>query len=198
MLSLSLLFVVLFSCKKDDLSLPENNSVIIHSSNLVDVRGTSVVTTSNFVERRIDIIDRRNGMTAYSFTMEVATTNPTDDLIGNLKSHTFTGYFLIKYQNRVVKRYEIVKGRNVGVQAQSFTSQDVLFAPLMMQDETEFGCPVSYVHDCVAYKINDMNIVEYLICVASAPGCYAGVWAGCIWDVCIQGKTYLPNASKNL
>lgn len=53
------------------------------------------------------------------------------------------------------------------------------------------ACTVGTVHDCVSWKIEDMNWIEYGACLVSAPACYATLWASCTWEVCHNHMQYI-------
>lgn len=101
-----------------------------------------------------------------------------------MNSKFFNGTLVIMNNGKVIETWNIVN--NVAnYKSQPLQSQRTITTYLA---ETP-SCTVSTVHDCVAYKINDMNAVEYLLCLGSAPGCYGGLWAICTYDVCTLGKT---------
>jgi len=51
-------------------------------------------------------------------------------------------------------------------------------------------CTLTTIHDCVSYKIEDMNVIDLGICFATAPACYAATWASCSYDVCVRKIEY--------
>jgi hypothetical protein len=51
-------------------------------------------------------------------------------------------------------------------------------------------CTLGNIHDCVAYRIDDMNWWQFGLCLIRAPACYAQQWAYCTVSVCINHMQY--------
>ena len=43
----------------------------------------------------------------------------------------------------------------------------------------------------VSYKIKEMNVIEYGLCLITGPECYVSIWAICGWDVCQKDMNYI-------
>ena len=43
-----------------------------------------------------------------------------------------------------------------------------------------------------------MSKFGYLLCLATAPECYAGLWAECSWDFCVVGEQNITNLKIKL
>ena len=103
----------------------------------------------------------------------------------DFKSQNFTRLFIIYSDGYSVMSTSATKGKFA-----NFNRIDTK-ETFLLKTLSHNQCSVESVHDCVSYKIEDMNLVEYGLCLASAPSCYAGVWAVCAYDVCVKGKTYI-------
>lgn len=185
---------VFFACSKKGANTPLDPSVttaIIHSSALVDIRASSVNNLRNSIERKIELINRKENFVFDAFNI-IYTTNSKKSFSEQVNTKTFNGVLEIRHQGTVIESWTVTNNVFKRVVNQSTTS--TVKSNVYAEADPSGGCTISQVHDCVAYKIDDMNAVEYLLCLASAPSCYGGLWAICTYDVCSLNKTYVnPN-----
>lgn len=128
-----------------------------------------------------------------TFVITISSYDENDNIIKSLKEKTFTGYFSIESENTVLLKRKIINGKDeISISKSKNLDVENLFI-----DESG-SCSLRTVHDCVSFKIVDMNFVEYSLCCLGAPACYGGLWAACTWDVCIMNKTYVNPIKKSI
>lgn len=167
--------------------IPQNKSITIDGKNGITVTASDVYSKKSSFKRQIIIADPISNAKFPAIFITFISDNSSNiyEQFKNKKS-SVSGEFTIEVDGQIILKKRIVNG--VGLKTQ-------LLSPQVSAREAEAApCNVSTVHDCVAWEIEDMNWVEYGFCLASAPGCYAGLWASCTWEVCHNGKTYVnPN-----
>ena len=190
---LIILVVALFtiSCQKQTTLQPEfqaNETIKINVNENLELVAYDVLTNNSQIIRRIDFYDSKTKLILQSYTLQLTSTEGS--ILEKVKSKKFTGSFII-YSNG----YSVMSTSAVRGVFKDFYRTDTKKNLLIKTDVAEGGgdapCSLTSVHDCVSFKIDDMNFTEYVLCLASAPACYAGVWAICAEDVCIHGKTYV-------
>lgn len=142
---------------------------------------------NNSIERKIEIVNRGTNAVLDVFNI-VYKTDPNALVSDQIKSKILTGTLEIRHQGDIIESWIIQKNisNRATIQNSATVQTNTYTAPS--------SCTISLVHDCVAYKINDMNPVEYILCLGSAPACYGGLWSICTYDVCYSNKIYInPN-----
>jgi hypothetical protein len=194
-LLMSTLFAVILiaGCKKSivtdtETEFPQNKPLIINSSEYVDVRASDLTSEFSSFKRKIEIIDKKNNSTFQTFILTVTNEKTDESVYKSLKSSNFTGSLTVESEGRILLKFKSVNGKNL------VESKENLNSGTILNYETKkltVPCTVTTVHDCVSFKIVDMNWIDYGLCLASAPACYAGLWASCSWDVCVKHKEYV-------
>lgn len=182
--------IVLFSCQKENNNsiqkeFPQNQPITLKSSNLVNIRASDVISKFSFFKRKIEIIDRINNSVFKTFLLTVVSEDNTKSIYESIKAKTLTGQLTIESEGKILLKYKSINGKDVTLPEEQVKSNSTANIK-----SYSVPCTVSTVHDCVAYKIADMNWIEYSLCLLGAPECYAGLWASCTWDVCVKQKEY--------
>lgn len=172
--------VILIGCRKNNSGeIPDQTdrvqllSKLIHYNDQIDLKASDVISTPSFVQRKVELILRNTNTVYKTFFIEVLSATGKD-IKQSIQDNSFSGSLVIKDENSILERWSTVLSPAV----QSNSVQTNVAAELPM------GCNVTNIHNCVARKIDDMNWVSYSFCLASAPACYAELWASCTWDAC--------------
>jgi len=189
--------LILFSCQKnedahpEDFVIPMNKEVVLTKPNGVKITASDVYSRKNTFRREIKINAGENN-TQLSPIYMTFVSDSDDNIYEKMKSHPYSvnGEFTIETEGQVILRKKVVNG--VWKKSELIAFQ-VSSAP-GPKSNPKVPCSVGTVHDCVAWEIDDMNWIEYGLCLASAPGCYGGLWASCAWEVCHNHMQYTnPN-----
>ena len=190
------LFITLLSMslpKKSNskIVIPKNEPTIIKGKNGISVLATDVESNFSNFKRAIKITSTENKSISLKFVLSYTSDNINENIYETLKynPNTFNGNFTIETEGQEIYNVRIENGKAQRVVRKILSA----VAPPPVYD-ANVACGVGTVHDCVSYKIEEMNWIEYGICLASAPGCYAGIWASCTWEVCHNHMRYTdPN-----
>jgi hypothetical protein len=176
-------FTIVIGCNKSsDLqeALPKPNAPLtISNSDQIDIKASDVYTTNDSLQRKIEIISKSDNTVQDVFYITLKSNNFNTSIFTQLKEKTFTGTLSIANNNEII----FSKGGDQKVD-EKISGQDVV----KIKSNTVPSCNVTVVHNCVANKIDQMSIFEYGMCLATAPECYAGLWASCGWTNCIVGE----------
>ena len=187
LLTVSLLFLI-SACKKQSHSeqvefIPENAPLTIQGQDGISVTASDVYSKKSSFRREI-IVNNANTESQVLKAYVTFISDNSENIYSQLKSkrNEVSGTFTIETEGQVIYKKRIIngieqKGEKVAL---NLASKALPVVP----------CTVTTVHDCVSWKIDDMNWIDYTLCLASAPGCYAGLWASCTWDVCKRGIKY--------
>ena len=179
--------ISLNSCKKEEgqekVFVPNKTLTIKINENL-ELIASDVKTDNDEIIRRIDFKDPSTKVLLNSYLLELKC-DDGGNILDEISNKKFTGSFIIYSDGYSVMSTSATKGKFA-----NFNRIDTK-ETFLLKTLSHNQCSVVSVHDCVSFKIEDMNIVEYTLCLASAPGCYSGLWATCAYDVCVKGKTYI-------
>lgn len=179
----------LISCNKEQVNsepIPDKNTTYTtQSSEFFDIRANDVYTKEDSLQRKIEIIDKRINSVRDAFYITLISENTSANLYTHLKNKTFSGIFKIESNNKILYKLVLLNGKIV--------PQQVAVNSKNIKSNMIPTCTLSLVHGCVAQKIEQMNIFAYGLCLASAPACYAGLWAECTGLYCIVGNQDFTN-----
>lgn len=200
--------VVFFSCQKNsDAPLPDDTPIrevtIETSTPGIIIDAKNVYSSKDSLVRRINIVDSVTNdiIDSYIINLVNARAN-SSDVKTALINKSFKGTASIILDGVTILSHDYNSDKTVRLSTEdaitSVVGKRLLKAKMLMsigqvsvtQQKVEVPCSVSTVHDCVSYKIEDMNWIDYGACLATAPACYAQLWASCGWDVCHDGKEY--------
>jgi hypothetical protein len=189
-LILILFGLTITSCNQDN-SINSTNSGLnqqlkaphrIHNSETVDILASDIKNETSLIQRKIELIDRTNNKIFDSFIITMSCDNVKANIYEQLKSKTFTGKFTIS-NNGIIKEECHVKKGITDINFTDFKSFNIT--------SKVSSCTIGKVHDCVSYKIKEMNVIEYGLCLITGPECYVSIWAICGWDVCQKDMNYI-------
>jgi hypothetical protein len=179
-----------YSCQKGisedkQMEFPQNKTLIINSSNFVDVRTSDISSDFSTFKRKIEIIDKKDNSIFKTFILTVTSEKTNESVYESLKSKKFTGSLIVESDGAVILKFQSLNGKsavpyNLNSKSETNLSYETHAVP----------CSLKTVHDCVSFKIHDFNWIEYGLYLAEAPLCYAGLWASCSWNVCVKHKQY--------
>lgn len=174
-------------------SIPKNEQITIKGRDGISVTTSDIESTISSFKRGIEVTSATDKKIKFKFVLSFASDNVSEDVYDQLKNNpsAVTGTFSISTEGQEIYTMRIEKG------VAQKSVRKVLSAQLVPPvHDASVGCGVGTVHDCVSYKIESMNWVDYGLCLASAPACYGGLWASCTWDVCNSKMRYTdPNAN---
>ncbi len=180
------LSIFFYACKNEsDLyPIPKNQPLILNSSKNVDIRASDVSSSLNSIIRKIEIIDKRNNSVFDTFIISLSCDDPKDNIYEKLKLRTLSGTLKIENNNIILGKSHAING---------LVSEDQKLSNYFYSSENgnpmykiaQLSCTASNVLNCVENRINSMNLMDYGICLATAPACYAALWAGCTYEICI-------------
>lgn len=144
-------------------------SQVFESSLGVDIRVTAITTDEHYVLRKIELIDRSADTAFDTFEHEIVSDEgETESIEVALNAGTFSGFIYIKSGETVIEALHINNGEN-----------DIEGSYRLPDPEK---CTWKILRKCVRGTIDNMNWVEYGICLLAAPECYGTIWAACMWD----------------
>jgi hypothetical protein len=185
LITIIILLLIIVSCNKSfdaEESMPAPNlPLTIHSSDLIDIRGSDVFTTNDSLQRKIEIIDRNNNTVSDIFYITLRSSNFANNIYTQLKNKTFTGTLTIVNEKDVLFVREVKNGVNIVANPVNRLNEKVT-----MKSNDEKKCSEKVLKACVNSKFEDMNFVEMGLCLYALPECYVSVWAICGWDNCIE------------
>lgn len=147
--------------------LDETKSFKSKKNENLNVKITKIKDEELEIVRKVEII--KNDITIAIMYASVISSSSIKEQLAN---NTFTGHFTIKNNSEKVLYDQVVIDN--GYAQKTFSD----FMTLAAEDK----CSFTYIHDCVAAKIENMNPFEYALCLITAPECYAGLWLICSWD----------------
>lgn len=164
---------------RGDFYIPQNPDYTLTKDGLV-YRAIDVYSRINEFQRKILISDL-NGRLVYPEIVITFTSDDNDDIYKKITeaSTQINGRFSIRSND-----FEYFDGV---IENSSFVNLTNGTPPV---SNPNVPCNLTTIHDCVSYKIEEMNIVDLAGCFATAPGCYALTWASCTYDVCHEKIEY--------
>lgn len=180
--------IVNTSCMKSSQGsdFPSNETYVVQSSDLVSIQASDVISEKYYFKRKIEIIDKRNNSVHDSFIITVSSSNKSNDIYADLKNNQFSGTLQIETDSVVVENLHFEKGvvQTLGIN----TMKEGKYVANIAST-----CKISLIQNCVSQKIKIMSKFGYVLCLAAAPECYAGLWAECSWDFCVTGEQNISN-----
>lgn len=155
----------------------------IHSSDIVDIRASDIITSADSLKRKIEVIDRRNNSVHDTFIITLKSNNYSSNMYSQLRDKTFSGSLSIESDNEVLFSLESKNGSLVEPLPSSGTVGEI-----RRSEDLIPTCKVSLIHGCVSQKIKEMSIFAYGLCLYAAPECYGGLWAECAFNFCVTGE----------
>ena len=128
----------------------------------------------------MELINNITSKVSKTFILTATTNDVNTNIFKSLKNKTFSGNFTVQIGDRIILEGTTQNGL-AGV-LKRITPQ--VSSGISSKTET-VDCSLTTVHNCVASKIDAMNWIEYVACLATAPECYGVLWAACYWDVCV-------------
>jgi hypothetical protein len=180
--------ILTLGCKKNSSEelIQKNEPLILKSSNLISIISSDVISEKNYFIRKIDLLDNVNNEIKKTFEITVRCENNNENVYTSLKKRTFTGIISISSGKNNVIIKKIKNGQVISNKSDYLNNENTFMLNSDEEIAADIDCTIKTVHDCVASKIEAMNWVEYALCLSSAPGCYAGIWASCTWDICFK------------
>jgi hypothetical protein len=191
------LFVIMsiatMSCMKSTQGseYPSNETYVVQSSDIVNIQASDIISERFYFKRKIDIVDKRNNSVHDSFVITVRSNNQSNDIYTDLKNNQFSGSLQIETDSVLIETLNFEKGvlQTLGINTSNEGKYVTNIAPT---------CKISLVQNCVSQKIKIMSKFGYILCLAAAPECYAGLWAECSWDLCVTGEQNISNLKIKL
>ena len=180
-----IVLAIIIGCNKSapiEEPMPKPNlPLTIHSSELIDIRGTDVFTTNDSLQRKIEIIDRINNTVIDIFYITLKSSDFVENINTQLKNKTFTGTLSITNDNDILFLRNVKNGINTVNDSVNASNQSG-----NIKSNRVGKCTNAALRACVNSKFEAMNFVELALCVYQLPECYVGVWAICTWDNCLS------------
>lgn len=195
----SLLLVALFftSCKKNPTTnlvsneTPKNEKITVKGEGGITVTAEDVYSNNTEFKRKITIFDSVSQTTLPSIFIKFTSFNKEVNIYEQLENDksNVNGILIVEMEGVEILSQKIIDGKEKSLKRnKNFLSE---IGPVYNKNTP---CTARTVHDCVAYKIDGMNAVEYALCLGGAPACYLGTWAACGYDVCSRKIRYTnPN-----
>ncbi len=182
------LITFIFGCQKETKSSSDNfikNAPIsIAAKNGITIFANDVYSKKSSFKRELSFLapSSKTPFEKYELTfVSSENVNIYEQLKKDPKS--VSGLFTIEINGQVILKKQFINGVGLKTEKNSYDN-------LIGGEIGRIACNVKNIHDCVSWEIEDMNWLEYLVCAASAPGCYATLWASCTWEVCHNGNPH--------
>ena len=148
------------------------------------------------LKRNVQLVNpKTNGMIGEAF-IRLQAVDPDENMYDILKETPgkFSGTLSIESDGVVIYSKQIVNGVAEPAQVVAGRAAGELTGGPGPVYNPNLRCTIGNIHDCVAYKIEGMNWLQFGLCLLSAPACYGRQWAVCTIDVCINHMQYTnPN-----
>ncbi len=203
LLTLLMLSCTLICCQKTSTyeNSPDENeeSLILQSANpRILIKASSLHKSKDSIVRQIELLDSRDSSLLYAYNIKAENSSQKDINISRaITEKKFRGKVSISMAGVELLSHDYKLGTTLKANkqkaAQEISAKQISQSRIgrfKMNPQPDFPCTIDTVHDCVSFKIDDMNWVDYAICVASAPACYGQLWASCTYDVCVNGEEF--------
>ena len=181
-------------CQEAEFVIPKNEDVTIEGKDGIVITASDVYSMNTKLKRKITIYDSKTKTTIGEVFIKLESSKSNDNLYTILQNDpdSFSGSVSFEVDEQVVYEKNIVNGTTVKVE-QVASKQAFQGGPGPVYNPN-LRCTIRTIHDCVAYNIEGMGWIQLLVCLMSAPSCYARQWAFCTWDVCRNHMQYTnPN-----
>ncbi len=163
---------------------PPNQPYTIHSSAQTDIRASDVESTPLIIKRQIEIINRLDNSVTNTFILTITNDDPKTNIFETIKLKKATATFTIESNDQTLFKAQAINGvSQVGLVYRNANTTFDISSP-----KPTIMCTLYQVTSCVNSRIVAMNWIDYLACCATAPACYAQLWASCTWDLCAVQK----------
>jgi hypothetical protein len=186
--------LIIQSCSKqtNDASdeIPKNEKLTITGKGGILVTAEDVYSTATEFKRMITITDPNTGTTFPAIYLTFTSAKKNKNIYKQLREDksNVDGILTVEVGGSKILTQSVVKGKDMTMKRSVINTLAVADGDPVK--DPKVPCTITTVHDCVSYKIEDMNVVEYAFCLAGAPACYAELWASCTWDVCHEKIRY--------
>ena len=193
----ALLFYSLDASSQDaEFVIPGNPDQTIISDNGIQISSHDVYSRSDKLKRKVTLVNPKSNTVIGELFIRLESANPDQNMYEQLDKDpgTFSGTLIIETAEAVIYRKDIVDGKTVDEEGMSGKATGGLGGGPGPFYNPNLSCSFSNVHDCVAYVIENMNWLNYALCLVRAPLCYLQQWATCTYEVCVRHMQYTnPN-----
>ncbi len=175
----SMTFITSFAQNDSNFVIPKNDDLTSYTNDGFKITASDVYSKLSEFKRKIEIFDNNNNPFGVAY-IKLVSANSDENIYDKIKNdpNNFSGTLTIEVDDLIVYSNTITNG----IAASNRTPEPFYNGSL--------SCTISTVHDCVSYSIDEMNWVEYTVCLAAAPGCYIEQWLSCQWEVCHNHMQY--------
>ncbi len=181
------------SCKKNNElntvtnDIPKNEKITVQGEGGFLITAEDVYSNKTEFKRKITIFDPNSQTTLPSIFVKFSSYNKDVNIYDQLENDkaNVNGVLKVEIEGAELLSQEIIEGKDMPLSRNKNYMQAI--GPVYNKNTP---CTATTVHNCVSYKIEDMNAVDYALCLAGAPACYAGTWASCAYDVCSRKIKY--------
>lgn len=179
-ITLMILFLISFSCSKEDTTSTNIgflDKVAIVSNDLLTVEANLIDTNPNLYTIEVRITNKETKESLPTFIHKFIPDNKIE-IMKDLptKINSFNGTFIIEVEGQILHKSIIKNGIVKESEIKKFEISE--FARI------SYPCTVDGITSCADDQINDMNWIEYGFCLASAPACLAELYLSCGWENC--------------
>lgn len=182
--------------QEPDFVIDKNADYTAQAENGTLVIARDVYSMKTALKRSIQLINPKTQQVIGEAFITLQGTDPGQNIYDALKEtpEKFSGVLVIEADGKVLYRKEILNGISDagGVVGERMAGNlaggpGPVYNPNLM-------CSLGNIHNCVSYRIEEMSWWRFALCLVRAPACYAGQWAFCTYDVCVNHMQYTnPN-----
>lgn len=192
------LYVFSFCCfssmkaisQEADFVIPQNEVVKLKAEDGTTIVATDIYSMKSKLKRSVRLFNPKTNELIGETIIRLESADPEQNMYEQLEKDpdAFTGVLIIEADGITIYKREIQKGEVVG--GENYGRQG---GPGPVYNPN-LSCSVGNIHDCVAYRVEGMNWLQFGLCLLRAPVCYAEQWAYCTYSVCWNHMQYTnPN-----
>jgi hypothetical protein len=191
-----LLYSTTAICQDADFVIPQNPDQTITADDGTRITSHDVYSMTGKLKRKVTLVNPRSNSVIGEIFIRLESANPDVNMYDQLDKapEKFSGSLTIETAEGVIYKKYIIDGETVDEGSVSGKATGGLGGGPGPFYNPGLSCSFSNIHDCVAYKIEGMNWVNYALCLVRAPLCYLQQWAVCTYEVCVRHMQYTnPN-----
>lgn len=191
-----LLFSFSSFSQEGEFVIPKNEDATIRAEDGTVILGQDVYSLASKLKRKVTLIDPKSNTIIGEVFIRLESADADSYMYDVLEKEPerFSGQLIIESAEGIIYQRTIFNGKVVEPQSSSGRAAPVLGGGPGPVYNGSLPCTFNNIHNCVAYRIENLNWLQLGLCLFRAPVCYLEHWAFCTYDVCVNHMQYTnPN-----
>lgn len=174
--------------------IPKNDDVTIRAEDGTLITGQDVYSLSSKLKRKVTLTDPKSGRVIGEVFIRLESVDEDRYMYDVLEKdpENFSGLLVIESAEGIIYQRTIVNGKVVDPSS-GRTALSLGGGPGPVYN-AGVPCNLTTIHNCVSYRVENLNWLQMGLCLLRAPVCYLEHWAFCTYDVCVNHMQYTnPN-----